>query len=1092
MRSLLLLGLARIATSFTHLAGVSPLEADGLVIVVAELSIELSKKVCTKNVSSPSSSYDEPPREQRGDWVLDLGAASHRGSPRPFWYNEATHQSRWADKFTPLKNSKRQQQQLLPRTAAGATKSFPAGSGSVGGTAYNWVKLRERVRPLTYDNEALLCADDNNPSFVQRHHVPPPSSSSSSSSLPSLSTSPTTIAQAKGQQQQRLCAHFLSAVPLLVRKRMKSNPLGVRKGIQFDQFILEHTLLSKFLALASVECSNYAANFNSNSNSNRSTGSTSSTVGDSFSSPSASAAAARSLVCSSQLAKAQVVVVPSLVFHCTPDAHHGFMNKLLKDVLTYEGYVAFWGQVREAFFDPFVLKADRQPPLVVVPHRFVWDLPHFRWMLTSLIATQPPEFVERVLIPGLESNLLASERLALFPKGWDGFVSTQLNLRRHLRREKGSSSSSTLTTTKTTPTRKLGETPPGIQVTAAKTTAGKSSPAAAIATTTTTTTAAAAVPLLVSMPYPLPILEPIQWFAEDGGSGSGSRPVLVLFYGDASKPAFGRWAARQAMGRHDSSCTPAASPNQLPVCWVCSAVGATSGAAGARAASAGAGGGGAGAGAGVSDGAEWERRCRNSKLKATVEALRRTHHQRHRPPPLLGRNGNSSHLNSLFRTLPPPPPPPLLFSAEEAVAAAAAAAAAAAMTKRFRFGDFVTVRSPLSSSSSSSPFASSNDFFGKGGQGYKLREWQGILGQVIGPHLGGGVGGQDNDSSEIDATTTTTTTTTNHSHRPNDQPMVDVLFGGASGNGGSSSGGAKKKAWSLVTLPAAVLSVDETGTCGDSVWRHDNLWRLTVSSTFCVQPAGDTPTRSHLYLSVLLGCIPVLLEGGAPAYGSGPTAWAFRRKDRNKVKDAHRDNGDDDDDDGNGNGKEDGGSFQGLEGLDYDSFCVRFNASELATTFDASTLTEKGGRHNKEQEDTVGTVGAAAGRGVTTDAAGERGLTTTTVKAGAQVHSTKIDLVSALAALSPARVATLRKGLDEAAHLLRYAPITTTAAAAAAAVAAGGAMNAQLHPHQLKEPSPPSSVPPLLVSPSVWDDPKSDAFSALLTIVNAAYGDLLE
>jgi len=45
MRSLLLLGLARVATSFTRLAGVSPLEADGLVIVVAELSIELSKKV---------------------------------------------------------------------------------------------------------------------------------------------------------------------------------------------------------------------------------------------------------------------------------------------------------------------------------------------------------------------------------------------------------------------------------------------------------------------------------------------------------------------------------------------------------------------------------------------------------------------------------------------------------------------------------------------------------------------------------------------------------------------------------------------------------------------------------------------------------------------------------------------------------------------------------------------------------------------------------------------------------------------------------------------------------------------------------------
>ena len=56
---------------------------------------------------------------------------------------------------------------------------------------------------------------------------------------------------------------------------------------------------------------------------------------------------------------------------------------------------------------------------------------------------------------------------------------------------------------------------------------------------------------------------------------------------------------------------------------------------------------------------------------------------------------------------------------------------------------------------------------------------------------------------------------------------------------------------------------------------------LTVSllsqSTFCLEPAGDTPTRSHFYLAVLCGCIPVIFDGVHDTFGNvSRTPWAWR------------------------------------------------------------------------------------------------------------------------------------------------------------------------------------------------------------------------
>mmetsp|Transcript_47616 Transcript_47616/g.103537 ORF Transcript_47616/g.103537 Transcript_47616/m.103537 type:complete len:572 (-) Transcript_47616:108-1823(-) len=67
-----------------------------------------------------------------------------------------------------------------------------------------------------------------------------------------------------------------------------------------------------------------------------------------------------------------------------------------------------------------------------------------------------------------------------------------------------------------------------------------------------------------------------------------------------------------------------------------------------------------------------------------------------------------------------------------------------------------------------------------------------------------------------------------------------------------------------------------TSYCGLPEERR-GMWNLLVNSAFCVEPSGDTPTRSHFYLAVLSGCIPVLFDGGHDDYRSSqPTAWAWR------------------------------------------------------------------------------------------------------------------------------------------------------------------------------------------------------------------------
>lgn len=56
------------------------------------------------------------------------------------------------------------------------------------------------------------------------------------------------------------------------------------------------------------------------------------------------------------------------------------------------------------------------------------------------------------------------------------------------------------------------------------------------------------------------------------------------------------------------------------------------------------------------------------------------------------------------------------------------------------------------------------------------------------------------------------------------------------------------------------------------------VWEMAVNSDFCLEPDGDTPTRSHFYVALQAGCIPVIFDyQGDGNYSSTiKTDWPFR------------------------------------------------------------------------------------------------------------------------------------------------------------------------------------------------------------------------
>jgi len=61
--------------------------------------------------------------------------------------------------------------------------------------------------------------------------------------------------------------------------------------------------------------------------------------------------------------------------------------------------------------------------------------------------------------------------------------------------------------------------------------------------------------------------------------------------------------------------------------------------------------------------------------------------------------------------------------------------------------------------------------------------------------------------------------------------------------------------------------------CANRTWVYDQ----TAHAAVCLEPPGDVLGRSHLYVAVLSGCVPAIVDGGHLAYAQrAPTWWAWR------------------------------------------------------------------------------------------------------------------------------------------------------------------------------------------------------------------------
>ena len=77
----------------------------------------------------------------------------------------------------------------------------------------------------------------------------------------------------------------------------------------------------------------------------------------------------------------------------------------------------------------------------------------------------------------------------------------------------------------------------------------------------------------------------------------------------------------------------------------------------------------------------------------------------------------------------------------------------------------------------------------------------------------------------------------------------------------------------------AVLNTDfKNKDRQNAILKNFRVWEVVANSNFCLEPDGDTPTRSHLFVAVQAGCIPVLFDHSSDTYYSGEraTEWPFR------------------------------------------------------------------------------------------------------------------------------------------------------------------------------------------------------------------------
>jgi hypothetical protein len=74
----------------------------------------------------------------------------------------------------------------------------------------------------------------------------------------------------------------------------------------------------------------------------------------------------------------------------------------------------------------------------------------------------------------------------------------------------------------------------------------------------------------------------------------------------------------------------------------------------------------------------------------------------------------------------------------------------------------------------------------------------------------------------------------------------------------------------------AICAKDTPDCTADGLFNL-STFAMAARSVLCVEPPGDTLGRSHVFVAMLTGCIPVLIEGGHPAYSDEPVWWPWRK-----------------------------------------------------------------------------------------------------------------------------------------------------------------------------------------------------------------------
>lgn len=174
--------------------------------------------------------------------------------------------------------------------------------------------------------------------------------------------------------------------------------------------------------------------------------------------------------------------------------------------------------------------------------------------------------------------------------------------------------------------------------------------------------------------------------------------------------------------------------------------------------------------------------------------------------------------------------------------------------------------------------------------------------------------------------------------RHDPRPIL-VLFSGSLSRGRNTNTGRQGQGNRLrgvvvkaVQRQGGICTADACGICAagqeaacEALVLHQNAertWMLAAHSVFCLEPPGDTLTRSHFYVAVLSGCVPVIFDGGdgSELYSATrPTFWPWRLVPSDVSRHAH----------GHAQPAAPASSLAARVGLDYATFTVAVNASDV-------------------------------------------------------------------------------------------------------------------------------------------------------------------